>query len=1264
MEIIAKTMKLNIFRLLSFTAILFSLVCCSDDLAIFDGTTKGIPTEVECTVSFNPLHSSELGNTRSASDANKYMRNIFVVVYKNSEPSEGEDKPVYVYDYEDLKGSLRREDQNEMPGDADDNGNVKKDKAETSTHRYTMKFPDIFDPGTYRIYAVMNLDKEDLNVSDVKGYLEQLNARDLRRLTMTWQPMKIDTEAEAGEGKPGESGFKNNGKGTNDQMFGYFTLDNNRMSRPTKEGTYKVGSPSEVVGGEYIAPEISIGNGGTVKLHAWVRRLASKVTLVFNSSQLHERVFVYVHKATIKDIPRTCQLGVENSVKVKSPSEADRKELLRPDGESFYYYVGTDQSAIDNDNVNDTYTHSKDLYPNDYTKWMRLSKGSQPHGAVSTDASGKMVEHGENMDALYFYENIQGKYEVPQELIDNKNNPKYEGPGSEYYKGQLGNQINTDQGVGKPGFKDNVPGGTYIEVEGHYVSQNPNNQSSGPIKFRCMLGQDMISDYNSFRSCHYKLTLNFKGYGNQADWHIDYTEEDPGVFPPARYFVSYLYGMENEYPIRITSNVDKVVVQIVENNWAPFDSTTVDSVPLPDHNGNLEMGVLPFEWAKETFDEKNDRYYGLHDYRWYDGENYTDPASGRAYQKGPKMDELFTLREFNYKDYKYNKNSSILHDGYGGKVTPIWAGFLALKAPTGYTDKNKELPVGIFNNSSGDWYSRNDTGNDKDKTIDAMRDYYLGKGGGRTETAANNIPQHEAEYDVSLSDGENEKRVGSANDRNSYRVVRNGDGSKTLYIPMFTRPKSIIYISGFSGNNPYETYWRKAVLRISAHYTLSDGTTDGWLENFSPVFQVRRITNPKAIWHSYNNKEDFTVTLYRLNTATSTNFVPLISEGEWRAFFLDGGDNSNFTINGGVEAKGSTGTPITFKVGFNGCGKTETKCAIIRVEYNGYTCFHPIFLRQGVNAAIDVANDGTLWSSYAVYKFDTTNEDKVPFDRKHVGAVLTQNPLSLGTMFKRANMKQGILIKNNSTWGPEKTVVDGTTIENASLELSDGTTAAWKNIVGHALKNNLSGVTTWEWPTISATVADENREYDVPTYEQYDKLRSQKIALGVCYYDGATKPATTTSEAFMYYDPDNKTLKSTRGMRGAIIYNPKNSKQLFFPIGTYGMGRRTVQGTTSGSSGVDASDVPGVLRYGAQPKVLSYGNGAYNQYRPITYNNPANPGVLYWFKKGYGSTTYYGWDINYFDFTFGPYDALIYDWTWLDTPKSGDAVPIKLVRTK
>lgn len=1256
MEIIAKTMKLNIFRLLSFTAILFSLVGCSDDLVVIDGPTKGIPTEVECTVSFNPLQSSELGDTRSASDANKYMRNLFVVVYKGSEPQEGEDKPVYVYDNQDLIG-LRREDQTDMPGDADDNGNVKDKQAETSTHRYTMKFPDIFAPGTYRIYAVMNLNKEDLDgVSDVKEHLKQLDARNLRKLTMTWQPMKIETEAET-EKEEGTPNFENNGKGINDQMFGYFTLDNDRKSRPTKDGTYKVNSPSEVVGGEYIAPEITIGNGGTVKLHAWVRRLASKVTLVFNSSGLHERVFVYVHKATIKDIPRTCQLGVENSVKVASPSGEDRKTLLRPDGESFYYYAGTDQSATDNDNVNDAYTHSKDLYPKDYTKWMRLTKGSQPHGAVSTDASGNVVKHGENMDALYFYENIQGKYEVPQELIDNKNDPKYEGPASEYYKGQLGNQINSDQSVGKPGFKDNVPGGTYIEVEGHYVSQNPNNQSSGPIKFRCMLGQDMISDYNCFRSCHYKLTLNFKGYGNQADWHIDYSEEDPGVFPPTKYYVPYLYGMENEYPIRITGNVDKVVVQIVENNWAPYDSLATDSVPVASIPAPAGSGLLDFKWAKETY-ENNARYYGLHTHAWYtDGKN-----------NGPS--NMFKLRPFSYKDYDYNKRcTSLYNESTGGKVTPIWAGFLALKAPSGYENKSTTLPVGIFN-TTADWYT-NDGGNLDKKSVEAMRDYYLGIDGQivHSGTTKNTNPQHEAAYDVSLPDGTNEMRKGGdENNRNSYRVVRNGDGSKTLYIPMFTRPKSIIYISGFSGNNPFETYQRKAVLRIGAHYELSD-KTEGWKNTYAPIFQVRRITNPKAVWRSYNNTDGFDVTLYRLDKAAETNFVPLISEGEWRAFLVDGGDNNYFTLNGGNGiVHGSTGTPIKFRVGFKGCNKNESKCALVRVEYHGYSCYHPIYLRQGVNSAIDVCGDGTLWSSYSVFKFnhDGTN---VPYNGTSADAELTNSPLALGTMFKRGNLKQGILISNNATWGPLKAKEGNIKVNEAPLTLSDGSTAAWKDIKGHAATSapvNWNSyepnkdIYDWKWPDVTATVLGEDREYSLPTYAQYNKLREQSVALGVCYYNGATKPATTTSEAFMYQDPDNNSAASTKGMRGAIVYNRSNWKQVFFPIGTYGMGRRTVQNTAVGNAGV-LSDVPGVLRYGAQSTELSYGNGTHNEYRPITYNITSNPGALYWIKDN--NSTNVGWDINYFDFTFGPYDALIYKWN-NTTPSDGDAVPIKLVRTK
>lgn len=1247
-------------------AVLYSLAGCTDDLMINEGGFDGRPAQVECTIDFNPLQASTLGRTRSAADANKYMRNIFVVVYKGSEPEEGADLPLYVYDYDDLKETLRREEQSGMPGDATDNGNLQSgNPAESVTHRYSMRFPDFFDAGTYRIYAALNIDNDDVGGQDVKEYLKTLGAKELRRLTMTWQPMKLDSEAETGEQKPSEKdygnakdGFENDGRGINDQMFGYFTADNDRMSRPLTAGQYAVDNPSQVKGGEYTAPEVSIGGGGTVKLHAWVRRLASKVTLVFNSSGLHERVFVYVHKATIKDIPRTCQLGVENSVKVKSASATDRNLLLRPEGESFYYYTGTAEGA--EDNVNDTHTHSRDLYPDDYTKWMRLSKGSSQHGAVGKDANGNEVTHGEDMAGLYFYENLQGKYNVDQAVIDGKDKPDGPKPdGTEYYKGQLGNQINDDQSEGKPGFKDNVFGGTYIEVEGFYVSQNPANQSSGSIKFRCMLGQNMTSDYNCFRSCHYKLTLNFKGYGNQADWHIEYMEEDPGVFPPLHYNVSYLYGMESEYPIRITGNVDKVVVQIVENNWAPFDSTNVDSIPKqePEIVGD-PSGILPFRWARDIYVneiEKNknkvDYYYGLHDQKWYTG----------GKDNGPK--DMFKLRDFSYYEYTYNENSLQKN----GKVTPIWAGFLALKAPTGYTDRNTVLPVGIFDTPDKDWYLNDGTGSDKG-SVEAMRDYYLGvvgKQAGHAGTTINSIPQHEAVYDVTLTDEQKEKTVG--NDRNSYRVVRNGDGTKTLYIPVFTRPKSIIYISGFSGNNPYETYKRKAVLRVSGHYILSDGSDD-WKETYSPVFQVRRITNPKAVWRSYDNKDDFHVTLYRLETAISTNFVPLISNGEWRAFLAAGGDNGYFTLDDGKDTvRGSTGDPIKFKIGFKGCGKTESKCALVRVEYDGYTCFHPIYLRQGVNAAlaIDDGKDAALWSSYSVYKFNTT-ATTVPYPDGTVEAELTQSPLALGTMFKRGNLKQGILISNNKTWGPSEATNGITTIYNAELELSDGTkTTAWKDIKGYARTNAENGVTTsmvdsWKWPDIKATVVGESREYSLPTYAQYEKLRSHRVALGVCYYDGATEPATNTDDAFMYLDPENVSRSSNVGMRGAIIYNSNNFKQVFFPVGAYGMGRRTVQGTLVNNSGKEP-DIPGVLRYGAQPKELSYDNGHHNQYRPITYNIASNPGALYWLKDNSGSNV--GWDINYFDFTFGPYDALIYKWND-NTPKDGDAVPIKLVRKK
>ena len=100
------------------------------------------------------------------------------------------------------------------------------------------------------------------------------------------------------------------------------------------------------------------------------------------------------------------------------------------------------------------------------------------------------------------------------------------------------------------GWKDHKPYGTYVEVEGYYVSKNPQNPGDGPIKFRFMLGKDIATDYNAERNHHYKLTLMFKGYGNDADWHIEY-EEPKGIVVPDPYYIYYLYDQTMTLPIKV-----------------------------------------------------------------------------------------------------------------------------------------------------------------------------------------------------------------------------------------------------------------------------------------------------------------------------------------------------------------------------------------------------------------------------------------------------------------------------------------------------------------------------------------------------------------------------------------------------------------------------------------------------------------------------------------------------------------------------------------
>lgn len=963
----------------------------------------------------------------------------------------------------------------------------------------------------------------------------------------------------------------------NNQMFGYFTYSGDDES---SKG--------------FNAQLCTIAKK-TTELHAWMKRAASKVTVCFDGSGLNENVWIYVKSVTIKDIPTTCTIGKENRVPIEPIDAGTTAPGKEPDNWNTVFAKG-ETLFYDKDGVIKTGTTAAD----DYHNWLTVAKGSGIQGAVSKD--GK--EHQEDAEALYFYENCQGDF---------KDNPN-----KAWYDKQVKDIKETGENSWKWGqkdFKDNVPGGTYIEVEGYYVSTNPNQVSNGPIIYRFMLGQDVEYNYNAARNDHYKVTLGFKGYANQPDWHINYTEKDPEIYTGQTYYLSYAYNQKGIFPIRIVGDVTEFEVEIVENNWAPYDATNAkaswDSVP-PQTVGE---GAMAFKWNRSVYDNTSSK----------------EALEGADSKTG-----------FYYGLHRTTFNDADIAKGAPRYRTPIWAGFLALQVP-------ENLEAVIF---------ANDDGYNYDQNVVYLKNYFYGNGG--DGKYINKTDQHIRKFsstDLSFSEGETEKIVGTGN--NACKITKAKDGSITVHLPMWTRQKNLFSISGFTGNNPYDTYQRKATVKLTAKYNSNTVT------QFKPVYQVRRVVNPKGVWRRWNDNKSFNVKLTRRLTADAESFTEFNSDGEWRAH-ISIGSTDFISLSGGDRTEGNyiygkTDTPINFEINFSGVGKTETKCAVIQIEYHGFTCSHQIFVRQGYFTPIQI--EGTAkWSSFSLYSCDSKTPYQTEWNEEnpnYIDAVVTASPLALGTLFKRGNYAEGILISNNAKPGLGVLQAPGST----KFDLTNGSTKSWSEISGTPFTyiNNEGtqvkyGTNTiqhkFRWGRFRATVNGETRYYRVPTHEEYLELLKGDYGVGVLYADDATKPATDVDIAYGFEDFNNNgdnnssSFGNQAGMRGIIVYNPKNGNQVFFPVGARGIGRRTRQNAVG--------DNDGVLRYGAVYWVLSTENGAANQYRPIPYNLPASPGAMYWTNQQYGGS-YLSWDMNYFDLNFNAYD---YASSFYPT---GDALPIKLV---
>lgn len=322
-------------------------------------------------------------------------------------------------------------------------------------------------------------------------------------------------------------------------------------------------------------------------LHAWIRRAASKVTVAFDGSRLEEGVFIYLKSVQIRDIPKSCVLGNPNT-------PTDPKTELIAEGEQVVYATGTGYD---------------ESWP------ARITKG-RPYYPYDPDTYDKAANthSDDNPASLFFYENMQGKGESKRQ--DWKN------PGHITYPD--GND--PDQ----PGYKDNKPCGTYVEVRAFYRSIHPDRVGNGDIVYRFMLGKDTETNYDAERNYHYKLTLRFNRFANDVDWHIDYEETVPSIQVPS-YYISYLYNHSTTLPVKVNVGnyrITKFTAEIDSNAWAPYnapkseyysqlDPAVTPGITLHPGNGFLslrktkETVLFPdfFDTSDNGYNNKNDAYF-------------------------------------------------------------------------------------------------------------------------------------------------------------------------------------------------------------------------------------------------------------------------------------------------------------------------------------------------------------------------------------------------------------------------------------------------------------------------------------------------------------------------------------------------------------------------------------------------------------------------------------------------------------------------------
>ena len=432
-------MKKVLYYILLGCMLVAGLPACTDE-PLMDGGGE-IPegeTTLSAVVNFKPFGEALTGKSRSAGDAIKTIENLCVLFYADEGEGENKVQKLVNCQYYDTDGfTVNNVPRTDTPSTSD-----KEHQAEALTPQATISGL-VIPYGRYYVYVVANMG--DLNENKAIQTPEGL-----KNIQLTWKYTSKEStstpgdETETATKDETAAGDETEKVKTNNQMFGYFTIQ--------KEGeSVSTSRPSD-----FDAPLLTIDKSVST-LHAWIRRAASKVTIAYDATKLRDNIRIYLKSVRIKDIPKNCLLGAKNSITDEGyPSS----KLL--DGETIDYTNGEQN----------------------YEKWPYLRKGDI-YGLGNTTKEidvekQKKAHHAEDVEALYFYENMQGEG-VAGTASDKRQDVTGNNNVISYPDGNTPPDGTDDNEPSKTGFKDAKPYGTYIEVEAYYYNGNAGDIGYGKI---------------------------------------------------------------------------------------------------------------------------------------------------------------------------------------------------------------------------------------------------------------------------------------------------------------------------------------------------------------------------------------------------------------------------------------------------------------------------------------------------------------------------------------------------------------------------------------------------------------------------------------------------------------------------------------------------------------------------------------------------------------------------------------------------------------